>query len=230
MSIFNERMKTKITNIAILLLLLTGITGCKDDLTELNIKPDEPLSTDPNYLLTYALQQGMGNYNSDVTLEQWSLMNWTMFMAGRGGLEPGKEYEIPGGKDDFWREQYTHALSNTQLIIDLTSDDPNGTDLHAIAKIWKVALFHRITDLWGPVPYLEALSGITSFNYAPKYDKQQDIYIHMMDELKSAHDIFQHQGNLPVPAHDLIFNGNTEHWMAFGNSLLLRLATQIRCL
>jgi len=74
------------------LILISLMTACVKDLTDLNVNPNDPTSTDPNLLFTYALQQSMGNYNSDVNLEQWGLMNWTMFMAARGGIEAGNEF------------------------------------------------------------------------------------------------------------------------------------------
>jgi len=209
------------------ILLIAFLTGCKKNLTELNINPDQPLSTDPNYLFSYALQQGMGNYNSDVNLEQWALMNWTMFMAARGGVEPGKEYEIPGGKDDFWREQYTNALSNTQLIIDMAEDDPSMQNMKAAALIWKVYLFQRLADLWGPIPYSQALQGMTELNFSPAYDRQETIYRDFIVKLQQAVNSFDPSKKFFNANSDLIYHRDMDRWKAFGNSLLLRIATRM---
>jgi len=209
-------------------LLLAGLfTGCKKDLAELNVNPNQPSSTDPNYLFRYALQQGMGNYNSDVTLEQWGLMNWMMFMAPRGGMEPGKEYVIPSGKDDFWREQYSNALSNTQVILDMAQDDPDMINMKAAAIIWKINLFHKLTDLWGDIPYSDALKGITELNYSPVYDNQETIYGIMLGELKLSVESFDPEKKFFDTDADLIYQGDINNWIAFGNSLRLRLATRI---
>jgi len=225
------RNQTKI--LFLIIILLFSMLSCKKDLTELNVNPDQPLTTDPNYLFTYALQQGMGNYNSDVTLEQWGLMNWMMYMATRGGVEPGKEYVIPSGKDDFWREQYTNALSNSQVIIDMAIDVNNSekypglNNMKAAAIIWKINLFHKLTDLWGDIPYSEALNGIMDLNLSPGYDRQQTIYDFMLQELQDAVDMFD--TNLPfyTTESDVLYNGEMEKWIALGNSLQLRLATRI---
>jgi len=202
-------------------------TACKKDLAELNVNPNEPSTTDPNYLFRYALQQGTGNYNSDVNLEQWGLMNWTMFMASRGGLEPGKEYVIPSGKDDFWREQYSSALSNSQMIIDMAADDPEMTNMKAAAIIWKINLSYKLTDLWGDIPYSDALNGISELNYAPVYDSQEAIYHSMLDDLKLAVESFDNGKMFFENDADLIYKGNMGDWIAFGNSLRLKLATRI---
>jgi len=215
--------------ILILLALLGSVlfTACKKDLADLNVNPNEPSSTDPNYLFRYALQQGTGNYNSDVNLEQWGLMNWTMFMAARGGVEPGKEYVIPSGKDDFWREQYTNALANIQVIIDMADDDPEMINLKAASVIWKIYLTQKLTDLWGNMPYSDALKGISELNYSPFYDSQPFIYYSMSEDLWLAVESFDTRKKFFENDADLIYQGDINKWIAFGNSLRLRLATRL---
>ena len=217
----------KKSTILIFIVFMIGLAGCKSNLTELNVNPDQPLSTDPNYVFNYVLQQGMGNYNSDVTLEQWGLMNWVMYMAARDGVEPGKEYEVPGGKDDFWREQFTNTLSNAQLIVDMAEDDPSMVNMKAAAEIWQVYVFQMLTDLWGDIPCTEALKGMTELQFKPAYDTQQDIYLNLIEKLKMAVESFDQSQSFFNPESDLIYKGNSQKWEAFGNSLLLRLATRI---
>ena len=206
---------------------IIGFAGCKDNLTELNVNPDQPLSTDPNYVFNYVLQQGMGNYNSDVTLEQWGLMNWVMYMAARDGVEPGREYEVPGGKDAFWREQYTNTLSNAQLIVDMAADDPTMVNMKAAAEIWQVYVFQIITDLWGDIPYTDALKGMTNLQFTPAYDRQQGIYNALIEKLQNAVSAFDPSQKFFNPESDLVYDGDISKWEAFGNSLMLRLATRI---
>lgn len=218
-------MKKSTYFIFIVLLILLG--GCKNNLTDLNVNPDQPLSTNPNYVFNYVLQQGMGNYNSDVTLEQWGLMNWVMYMAARDGVEPGKEYEVPGGKDAFWREQFTNTLSNAQLIVDMAADDPSMVNMKAASEIWQVYIFQMITDLWGDIPYAETLKGMTELQFTPAYDRQDEIYEALIQKLKSATTAFDASEKFFNPESDIIYNGDLQKWEAFGNALLLRLATRI---
>ncbi len=215
----------KYTTIAFVSLLV--LFSCKKDLTELNVNPDQPLSTDPNYLFTYVLQQGMGNYNSDVTLEQWGLMNWVMYLASREGVEPGKEYEVPGGKDDFWREQYTNTLSNAQVIINMGAGDPGMVNMTAAAEIWQVYCFQIITDLWGDIPFTQSLKGMSELQLTPAYDRQQEIYTLLIGKLQNAIAGFDPAQQFFRPDADIVYRGDINKWIAFGNSLLLRLATRI---
>lgn len=212
-----------------LLLILTVLlfNACTKDLTELNVNPDQPLTTDPGYIFSYVLQQGTGNYNSDVSLEQWGLMNWVMYLASREGVEEGREYPIPSAKDDFWREQYTNTLANAQIIVNMAEDDPGMDNMKAAASIWQVYIFSMLTDLWGDIPYSEALKGMTELDFSPAYDRQSDIYKAMIMHLHEAVSTLDAQKLFFDPQYDLIYNGNVDHWKALGNSLMLRLATRV---
>ncbi|MEI7594688.1 MAG: SusD/RagB family nutrient-binding outer membrane lipoprotein [Bacteroidota bacterium] len=212
---------------AILTFLLVSMS-CKTDLTELNENPNEPCSTNINYLFRYSLKQGVGNYNTDVNLEQWGIMTWMMYLAPRGGVEAGKEYVIPSGKDGFWTEQYADALLNTQEIINLTKDKEDLKNQNAVARIWKVFLIHRLTDLWGDIPYSEALKGYSDLAYAPKFDSQESIYKTMLSELKTCASSIDNTKSFFDTSSDLIYKGNTDGWIRFANSLRLRIATRIK--
>ena len=212
---------------SLLVLTVFLFSACIKDITDLNVNPDQPLNTDPNYIFSYVLQQGTGNYNSAVSLEQWGLMNWVMYMASREGVEEGREYPMPPAKDDFWREQYTNTLSNAQIIVNMAADDPEMKNMKAAARIWQVYIFSMLTDLWGDIPYSEALSGLTELNFSPAYDRQSDIYKAMITQLQEDVNTLDTQGMFFDPQYDLIYNGNVDHWKAFGNSLMLRLATRI---
>ncbi|NVO04076.1 MAG: SusD/RagB family nutrient-binding outer membrane lipoprotein [Bacteroidetes bacterium] len=204
------------------------ITSCKKSLSELNINPNETITTNPEYLFRYSLKQGICSYNSDVNLKQWGLMNWMMYFATRGGVEPGKEYVVPTGKDAFWQEQYADALCNINEVILMTNDIPEDKNKNAAARIWRVWLFHRITDLWGEIPYSDALKGLSELNYTPKYDTQNSIYLSLIDELSNAENTMDSNFSFFDPSADLVCKGNISTWKKFANSLRLRLATRIK--
>jgi len=197
------------------------------DLTELNKNPNEPDTTNPDYLFTRALISGIGEYNSNVNVNQWTLMDWCMNFAWYLGHEEGKEYYQPAAKDQLWNEMYTNALSNTFEIIKLTENNPGDINKLAIARIWRAFLFHQLTDLWGDIPYSDALKAIDYNVLTPAYDKQEVIYKDLLKELKEASDQFNPEmesfGN-----SDLIYSGDIAKWKKFANSLRLRLATRIK--
>ena len=120
---------------------------------------------------------------------------------------------------------YPQQVKNIEDIIDqLNKEGESGTTM-AMARILRVFIYHRLTDLYGDVPYSEAGKGYINGTLKPKYDAQQDIYMDMLSELEGA--VAQISGDSSVGGADIVFEGNGAHWKAFGNSLMLRLAMRL---
>ncbi len=124
---------------------------------------------------------------------------------------------------------YTSSLINTAEIIRLTANDPLSKNKNAIGRIWKVFLFHQLTDQFGDVPYFEAVNAASEINTHPKYDKQEDIYKDMLKELKeAAAQLSDDPSQKSFGNADLLLKGSADKWRRFANSLRLRLAMRIR--
>ncbi|MGZ3872452.1 MAG: RagB/SusD family nutrient uptake outer membrane protein [Mucilaginibacter sp.] len=101
-------------------------------------------------------------------------------------------------------------------------------DYLAVATILKVEGMHRVTDVYGPIPYTKV--GIKSLSIP--YDSQQLVYQTFFTELdfaiKTLNDyIAAHPGATPFKPYDLVFGGDYKEWIKFANSLKLRLAMRI---
>ena len=44
-------------------------------------------------------------------------------------------------------------------------------------------MFHNMVDMWGNIPYSEALGGLANNNITPAYDDAQSIYSALLAEL-----------------------------------------------
>ena len=124
-----------------------------------------------------------------------------------------------------WNQAYGGMVKGVQdIIAQLESDGDSGTHM-GMARILRVFIFHRITDLYGDCPYSEAGQGYISGILTPKYDAQQDIYMDMLKELEEA--VAQISGDGALGGADVMFGGSAAHWKAFGNSMMLRLAMRL---
>jgi hypothetical protein len=114
-------------------------------------------------------------------------------------------------------------------VMRLTADDPQKTDQNAMARIWKVWLYHMVTDAYGDIPYFEAAQGVENVINQPEYDSQEEIYRDMLNELKEAEAQLGSQGDqISYGNADIIYQGDVENWKKFANSLRLRLAIRAR--
>ncbi len=73
------------------------------------------------------------------------------------------------------------AVRDVTTVLDLWKDKEGYSIDYNMARVMRVYTMHRLTDLYGDVPYSEA-GRPKEFSY-PKYDKQQDIYMDMLKEL-----------------------------------------------
>jgi len=118
-----------------------------------------------------------------------------------------------------------YAAMNILKLVDgaIGLADKRGSMTHkGIFTIFRVLLFSFMTDFYGDVYYSQALKAQEGILY-PKYDKQQDIYTGLLQELDDANTLIA-SGTEPLSAtYDLVFNGNKLQWQEFANSLKLRL-------
>jgi len=124
-----------------------------------------------------------------------------------------------------WNPIYSEVVPQLQTL--LTSYEAS-TGENAIAKIWWVYTFHRLTDTWGPVPYTQA-GGTNEAGTGVAYDDQESIYNDLFVKLDEAISTLNAlpAGSAPYGSFDLIYGGDVDKWIRFGNTLRLRLAIRI---
>lgn len=123
--------------------------------------------------------------------------------------------------DNSWNSIYDN-LSVLKDIITRTS--PGGSNpnpaLLGMAQVLTAYNLAVTTDMWGDVPWSEALKG--SGNVHPKYDKQQDVYTAIFGLLNSAIGNLNGNSGASVAAQDLIYSGSSSNWIKAAWSLKAR--------
>ncbi len=66
-----------------------------------------------------------------------------------------------------------------------------------------------MTRIFGDIPYTEALQA-SEANFAPAYDEQKNIYLKVLDELKTASEELSENGE--DIRGDVIYNGDALLW------------------
>ena len=121
----------------------------------------------------------------------------------------------------LWSPLYTTTMP--QLLTLMEKFDPSTAE-NALANIFWVISFQRVTDTWGPIPYFNA--GKVASSVA--YDPQDQIYDDFFKRLASAVAVLKGKtGETPYGSFDLIYGGNVNKWIKFANTLRLRLAIRI---
>lgn len=106
-------------------------------------------------------------------------------------------------------------------------ENPERTNMHAMTRILRVFALHRMTDLYGNVPYEEAGKGLSEGNFNPAYQEQSEIYPAMISDLQEARGQLDPSVSTMPPERDLLFGGDIAKWQRFANSLILRLGMRM---
>jgi hypothetical protein len=198
------------------------MASCTKDLADLNKNPNAYEAINPQYLFTNSIlsELGLDPAGDERTLMQ-SMQQEATYSEVVG---IGDKYFAEGTVRARWAA-YSGCLNQIQLVINNLKDDPESVNKLATARIWRVYIFHHLTDLYGDIPYSDANKGLEG-SYQPKYDIQADIYNDMFKELEESANSFD-QSKPTFGASDLFYNGNIAQWKKFAYSLMLRLGMRL---
>lgn len=197
------------------------LTSCDEEL-DINTNPNTPEEINSGLALTAA--QG-----SVATVLGGDFFNiggmWAQFYAqspGAGQYDEIDQYNI---NTDYanrsWSELYAGGLNDLQFVQNESSE--NGeTGTYLIATVLKAYTFQYVVDIFGDVPYQEALLG--SENIQPAPTAGSEIYTDLIATIDDA--ISQYEAN-PVPSEvgqqDIIYNADMDKWLEFANTLKLKM-------
>ncbi len=196
--------------------------SCTEDFTELNTNPNNPTDVPAVNILVHAIATGINREVGSGWLTHTYLGPWSQIMAKIQYIDEGRYIYRPTSINYFWNGSYNSELKDLQIVED-KAKDKGFTALEAAARIMKAYFFHRHTDIFGDVPYSEALKGDTDGILSPKYDSQQSIYSDLISELKACDAMLAGADAGVLPDGDVVYYGDVDGWRKFANSLLLRM-------
>src|SRR5690606_17433405 len=113
---------------------------------------------------------------------------YTVNAGGYGGWGATVTYNFTTTTyNGIWGATYDDLI-NYQYIEDQSAEDPGLAYFNAVAKTMKAFDYAMLIDVYGDVPYTEALKGAE--NVTPTYDSQIAIYQDLVAQLNLAIDIF----------------------------------------
>ncbi|MCO5238826.1 MAG: SusD/RagB family nutrient-binding outer membrane lipoprotein [Chitinophagaceae bacterium] len=208
------------------------ILGCDKDFEEVNTDPNSVSQKDfnPAFLLTTAELTlcndfESSNFYGSTMMQQISALG----ESGSSWAEGDKYLYHQGHNNQLWSAQFDPKNGPVKLlqeIIESTREDAKYHNLHQMARILRVLVFQRLTDVYGDIPYFQ--SGLAFYGQVskPQYDSQEAIYSDMLEELDDAVDKIQ-PGQNNFSNQDIIYKGDLGKWKRLGNSLMLRVGMRL---
>lgn len=201
------------------MLMIAGIS-CQKHLIELNENPNgaDPSKVNPNLVLSTVLTTAGQAFVNLGYLDIAGVMQHTQ----KDGWGSGHN-NYDWGNSNSWTSYYG-ILRNNKFLLD-KAVELNYPLQEGIGLIMKSLMFGLITDLYGDIPYTNALKaneGTNEYTF-PKFDPQQSVYDSILANLERANTLLSASSfNSETGPSDVYYNGDARKWRKFANSLALR--------
>jgi len=220
----------KMKNIYLLILVL-GVLVSSCELPD-NKNPKAATDVPAETVLTngirsaLALIDNMGQ-NSNITRMMTQYIGMTQY------TDPSRYvFNVRQISDGYWNTSYLalQDLNEVKVLIgDLTGSESfnrMNANRMAIVDILEVLVYHNLVDLFGNVPYTEALGGFD--NKTPVYDDQVAIWSDLQVRLNAdIATLTAGAANGSWGAEDLVYSGDVAMWKKFAATLKARMGMRL---
>lgn len=217
-------MKSKLLIIFSALFMLFTAISCNDWL-DVNHDPNALEEIPDAKVLLPAAQMGVAN----------NLMGWDFGFGGAFWVEywtqsyTASQFKslteyLPQEFNTSYQSLMREPLIDLKRIKTMTAEDENK-GYYFIAEALSIFTWQVITDVWGDMPYSEALradEGILN----PVQDKGQDIYTDLLTRIDALLAIDLSNSSIDSK-FDYIYEGDLDAWYRFANSLKLKLMLRL---
>lgn len=207
-------------NLTYLLGLTLLLSSCTQGFEEINANPNEPESIGPQFLLSNVISVAADRN----TYEQGHrLANYLAQFAASVEFERIDRYEM-GTNSDYWSTLY-------RLLSDIESmkQAPGSNEAYAaVGDIMRAWIFSQLTDLWGDVPYSEAVQARQG-QFTPAFDEQEFIYTDPDEGILAvlAQAATTLESTTATIQGDMMYGNDLDKWVRFANSLRVRYLLRI---
>lgn len=141
-------------------------------------------------------------------------------------------YRLDNMVGGLW-ENYYFALADYRKAIELIDADPEAAKMKNIRAMLQTLIALKTlktTSLYGDIPYSQAgMSMYGADYYRPVYDKQADVFVAALGELKKAVDSFSTGSEqISMGASETLLHNDIGMWIKFANSVRLQYAMVMR--
>jgi hypothetical protein len=201
----------KQSKIVLFVAALVLFASCKK-FDEFQENPNNPTTADPALLLPMIENLAFSNISADAALASRYLV-----------------YTQSASNEQYYgwqRNTMSYGAISQVVKMEQEAERVGKLNYRYIAKFFKSYFIVNMTQTFGDVPYSQMMQSIMNNNFSdssatqPVYDKQQDIYRGVLDDLKIASDSLS--TTEVAIGGDLIYNGDIEKWKKLINSFSLR--------
>jgi hypothetical protein len=155
-----------------------------------------------------------GNYNTNTRG-----VNQLVRMRAMTGGDTYDRAFTPQTEDDIWIDAYQNILINIETLLPIAKAKDLNVHL-GVAKILKAYVLLTLVDVYGDVPYSEALTGAKAI-FNPKADEGSTVYAAAIALLEEARADLKKTTSAGL-SRDVYYGGNAAKWITLANSIELK--------
>jgi hypothetical protein len=198
--------------------------SCSKELQNTNNNPNSLEKPDATTLLSNTIVSEFYN-NANLV---WTLGNgYDQYMTFSSSYYNQPTRYSPVTNEPYWIPMYEAARDANTLY--QLGQKQNNPLLQAAALTLRSYAFAQLTELWGDIPFTQALQGSTGV-YTPSYDSQQTVYtdsqLGIIPSLRTADSLLK-ANSTGLIGGDMLFNSSVASWRKFINALRLRYLLRI---
>ena len=211
----------KITLFLFASLLLT--VSCDKDFAEINQDPNNPTSLPSHLLLPNVIRSAQNQLNTTFVGGDMGSC-WSQQFAKVQYNDEARYIPRQGVISGVWSTFYANVISDASSMYNLAEAEGNN-NMMAVALTIQAHGYATLTDMYGDIPFSEAIQADTTGNIAPKYDAQADVYTGIIAMLNTANGLYG-SGDIDATS-DIMYQGDASKWQKFTNSINFRALMRI---
>lgn len=221
----------KFRYILFILATVALLSSCRKDFDEIDTNPQGFTTAGDGPLFNGIIKSLLPTWN-----EQFYISNEILYArTQQAALTKAAWGNFTLGTEDMWSDYYKTlpAIRELEKRFATYPESAATNNMKAMLMIVKAFKTFKLTDIFGDMPYSKAGYGYQNLDELyPPYDSQRDIYLSLLDDLAWAADNINDTAVIEEPLttfvrFDKLFNGRTDMWRKFANSLRLRYAMRM---
>jgi hypothetical protein len=207
-------------------LISLSLVSCSDWLN-INVDPENPSSESATYQTRLAHIEFYTNSATQFAAWRSSMSagDWTRYFNGSTYWNMSYWNPQTGAVTTPYQWWFVGAASNISYMYDKAME-AEAWHYAGVAKVIRAYGFMLMTDLYGEMPYTDAVGE----NATPTYDNGKTIYLGCFNELNEGLELLAKTQDPKLPSlaeGDFWNNGDVAKWIKFGNLLKARYAVKL---
>ncbi len=206
----------------ILFFAVISFASCEDYFgADSNVDPDNPTSSTVNVLLPPIQVELSYLYGGDFTRYN-GLYTQHVDGVGRQFVVLNNYGMVPSDVDNAWSDIYVGVFNACRQLTKI-ADEGGLNHYKGISLVLESYALMMATDVWGDIPYSDALKFGEQGLYSPTFDTQESIYASIFENLGMARTLLSGDDGGSAPGtDDLVYGGDASKWLKFINVLEAR--------